>query len=124
MTRTLRTRTAGIELETGGNPLSNPYATFPEDEKTEEEIKAEAVARANKLICDFMNKSLDGKTQMECLDALCVDSVVAQLINVLKVSRSTDCTKLSGKYFDALQGFVQAFEAAIVEEMIFDITHE
>lgn len=125
MTRTLRTRTAGIELETGGNPLSNPYATFPIEEPSEEEINAEAKRRANELIDNFLSgKDRNPKAKMEMLDALAKDEVFAAFLNLYKVMQSCDCAHFSKKYFNASQRLVQAFDAQIEAEMLFDITHE
>ena len=123
--RTLRNRTAGIELETGGNPLSNPYATFPIEEPSEEEINAEAKRRANELIDNFLSgKDRNPKAKMEMLDALVTDEVFVAFLNLYKVMKSCDCAPTSKKYFDASQRLVQAFDAQIEAEMLFDITHE
>ena len=125
MTRTLRNRTAGIELETGGNPLSNPYATFPIEKPSEEEMIAEAKRRANELIDNFLSgKDRNPKAKMEMLDALVTDEVFVAFLNLYKVMKSCDCAPTSKKYFDESQRYVQAFDAQIEAEMLFDITHE
>lgn len=125
MTRTLRTRTAGIELETGGNPLNDPHATFPTEEPSQDDKETEAKRRATELIDNFLSgKDRNPKAKMEIQDALVSDEVFVAFINLYKVMKSCDCTPLSKKYFDASQRLIKAFDAQIESEMLFDIEHQ
>ena len=40
----------------GGNPLTNPYASFPAKELTQEEIEAKSLMLAQDLIGDWLSK--------------------------------------------------------------------
>ena len=124
MTRTYRSRTVG-ELETGGNPLSNPYATFPIEEPTQEENEAEAKRRATELMDNFLSgKDRNSTAKMEIIDALSCDSVFVAFLNAYKEVKSCDCTATSKKYFDALQRLVKAFDEQLESEMLFNVENE
>jgi len=121
MTRTHRSRTVS-EIETGGNPLSNPYAAFPEEAPTEEEKEAEAKRLATELMDNFLSgKDRSSTAKMEILDALSCDEVFVAFLNLYKVVKSCDCTPTSKKYFDSSQRLTQAFDAQLQSEMLFNI---
>ena len=104
----------------GGNPLTNPYASFPAKELTQEEIEAKSLMLAQNLIGDWLSKKERGtEAQIEIMEALCSDEFVAAFDNLLIVSRLNDCTKLSVKYFDAMQLLVRAFEKRLVKQFEF-----
>ena len=116
MTRTMRTC---------GNPLNDPYATFPIEEPTQEEKEAEAKRRANELIDNFLSgKDRSQIATMEILDALVTDEVFVAFLNLYKVVKSCDCAPTSKKYFDASQRLVKAFDAQIESEMLFHVEIE
>ena len=104
----------------GGNPLTNPYASFPAKELTQEEIEDKSLMLAQNLIADWLSKKERGtEAQIEIMEALCSDEFVEAFDNLLIVSRSVDCTKLSVKYFDAMQLLVKAFEKRLVKQFEF-----
>ena len=104
----------------GGNPLTNPYASFPAKELTQEEIETKSLLLAENLIADWLSKKERGtESQMEIMEALCSDEFVEAFDKLLIVSRSVDCTKLSVKYFDAMQLLVKAFEKRLVKQFEF-----
>jgi hypothetical protein len=103
----------------GGNPLTNPYAGWPE-ELTQEEIEAKSLMLAQNLIGDWLSKKERGtEAQIEIMEALCSDEFIEAFDNLLIVSKSVDCTKLSVKYFDAMQLLVRAFEKRLVKQFEF-----
>jgi Mn-dependent DtxR family transcriptional regulator len=104
----------------GGNPLTNPYACWPEETLTEEEIEAKSLMLAQNLIEDWLSKKERGtEAQIEIMEALCSDEFVEAFDNLLIVSKLNDCTKLSVKYFDAMQLLVKAFEKRLVKQFEF-----
>ena len=104
----------------GCNPLTNPYASFPAKEPTQEEIEAKSLMLAQNLIGDWLSKKERGTTaQIEIMEALCSVEFIEAFDNLLVVSKSVDCTKLSVKYFDAMQLLVKAFEKRLVKQLEF-----
>jgi len=72
------------------------------------------------LIGDWLSKKERGtEAQIEIMEAICSDEFIAAFDNVLIVSRLNDCTKLSVKYFDAMQLLVKAFEKRLVKQFEF-----
>lgn len=108
-------------IETGGNPLSNPYASFPAEEPTQENKESEALELAQSLMRDLsLTKGID--SDFEIKEALCQDEVINSFINAFHVYRNTkDCTKCASIWFDTLQGFMQQFEKALSHQMRFYI---
>jgi hypothetical protein len=100
--------------------LTNPYASFPAKEPTQEEIEAKSLMLAQNLIGDWLSKKERGtEAQIEIMEALCSDEFIEAFDNVLIVSKLNDCTKLSVKYFDAMQLLVRAFEKRLVKQFEF-----
>ena len=121
MTRMKRNDTS-YSIETGGNPLSNPYATFPIEEPTQEEKEAEAKRLATELMDNFLSgKDRSSTAKMEILDALSCDEVFVAFLNLYKVVKSCDCAPTSKKYFDSSQRLVQDFDTQLENEMLFNI---
>jgi hypothetical protein len=124
MTRTYRSRTVG-ELETGGNPLSNPYATFPIEEPTEEENEAEAKRRAVKLMDEFI-RGIDrsAKSKNEIIDAMTANGPFIAFINLYKVAMRCDLTSTSEEYYKAVERLKRSFDEKLESEMLFDVENE
>ena len=124
MTRTKR-NDANYSIETGGNPLENPYATFPIEEPSQKEIQAEAKRRAVKLMDDFI-KGIDrtAKNKNEIIDVITSNGPFIAFINLYKVAMRCDLTKSSEEYYKAVDRLKRSFDEKLEEEMLFDIEHE
>jgi len=107
------------------NPLTNPYATFPEEEKTEEQIDAEAKERAGDIIHNYMcGKDRSEKALFEIRDAQCQQEVIEALMALIKVSESTNLTGMSKEYSGAVWNYANAFKTALASEQRFYVENE
>ena len=112
-------------IETGGNPLNDPHATFPIEEPSQADKEAEAKRRATELIENFLSgKDRSAKNKCEILDAMTCDKTFIAALNLVQVSQSRDSTKCASKYFDALQRYTECLKAHLYSEMLFDIEHQ
>ena len=123
MTRTKR-NDPRYSIETGGNPLSNPYATYPIEEASKEQKAAEAKRRAIKLMDEFV-RGIDrtSKPKCEILEAMAESGPFIALINLYKVASRCDLTSTSEEYQKAVERLKISLDTQLEEQMLFNVEH-
>ena len=102
----------------GGNPLTNPYAGWPEETLTEVEKDAKAVVMARDFIDDWLSRKDRGpRADFEFNEVTGSDSFKNALTYLISVSRDTNLTGQSEQWSIAGRALVKAFQAELVGGM-------